>query len=72
MEHHVEFTIPYRELGKCDIVFHVWGDGEKLGELQISKGSLVWYPKGPTHGHKISWAQFDRVMRDYPKAEKRT
>ncbi len=72
MKHKVEFTVPFRALGKSDIEFHVWGDDEKLGVLQISKGSLVWYPKGPSHGHKITWEQFDKAMREYPKEERRS
>lgn len=72
MKHQVMFEIPRRELGKADIDFHIWGDDDKLGVLRISKGSLVWYPKGPSHGHKITWSQFDKMMREYPKAEKRT
>ena len=71
MKHDVQFTIPWRELGKADVVFEVWGDDEKLGELRVSKGSLVWYPKKNTYGNKISWSQFDAVMEGYPRVEKR-
>lgn len=71
MKHDVQFSIPSRELGKSDITFDVRGDGEILGCLEVSKGSLVWYPKNNTYGHKITWAQFSRVMEDYPRVEKR-
>jgi hypothetical protein len=71
MKHDVKFTIPYRQLGKSDVVFEVWGDDEKLGRLEISKGSLVWFPRNNTYGHKMSWSQLDSVMQDYPRYETR-
>jgi hypothetical protein len=51
--------MPTRELGKTDVVFEVWTDGEKFGTLKVSKGSLVWFPKDRSKGHKIGWKQFD-------------
>jgi nitrogen fixation protein FixH len=71
MKHDVHFSIPARELGKSDISFDVRGDGEIIGRLEVSKGSLVWYPKNNRYGHKITWAQFARVMEDYPRHERR-
>ena len=64
MKHDVQFSIPSRELGKSDNTFDVRGDGEILGRLEVSKGSLVRYPKNNTYGHKIAWAQFSRAMED--------
>lgn len=43
--HTVKFTLPERELGKADISFEVRKDKEKFGELKISNGSAVWFPK---------------------------
>jgi hypothetical protein len=71
MAHHVQFTIPFRELGKSDVVFEVWEDDEKLGRLEVSKGSLVWYPRDASYGHKMRWSQLDDLMREYPRAERR-
>ncbi|MBN1606200.1 MAG: hypothetical protein JW940_06180 [Polyangiaceae bacterium] len=71
MKHSVKFTIPWRELGNADVEFQVWGDSDKIGTLQISKGALVWFPKDRSYGHRISWSKFSRMMEDYPRAEKR-
>ena len=71
MKHNVQFTIPCRDLGKTDVEFQVWGDGEKIGTLEVSRGAVVWYPKDCSYGHKIGWSQFDTVMRKYPRLERR-
>ena len=71
MAHDVMFNVPFRSLGKSDIEFEVKVDGEIFGKLKISKGSLVWFPKGNTYGHKIGWSQFDSLMQKKPRVEKR-
>jgi len=71
MKHGVQFTVPRRDLGRADVLFDVNINGEKLGTLGVSKGSLVWYPKNNSYGHKVSWAEFDRIMQEHPRVEKR-
>ncbi len=71
MKHGVQFTVPKRDLGKADVLFDVKTNGEKLGTLGVSKGSLVWYPKNNSYGHKVTWTEFDRIMQDHPRVEKR-
>lgn len=70
-EHEVKFTIPYRDLGKSDVEFKVKQNSETFGELKISKGSLVWFPKDTQIGHRATWAQFNKFMRKMKKLEKR-
>ena len=71
MAHNVTFSIPARDLGKADIEFFVKVNGSTLGKLDVSKGSLVWFPKDTQYGHKIGWSEFSKVMQDYPRLEKR-
>jgi len=71
MKHDVQFTVPKRDLGKADVLFDVKIEGEKIGTLGVSKGSLVWYPKNNSYGHKANWIEFDRIMQQQPLAEKR-
>ena len=71
MKHGVQFTVPRRDLGKADVLFDVKINGEKLGTLGVSKGSLVWYPKNNSYGHKVTWTVFDRFMQEHPRVEKR-
>lgn len=63
-KHDVSFSIPPRALGKADVKFHVKRDGAAHGTLEVSYGSVVWFPKGTTHGLKVSWVKFERIMRD--------
>lgn len=69
MAHQVRFTMPARELGKTDVVFEVWTDGDKFGTLKVSKGSLVWFPRDHSKGHKIGWKQFDAAMQEFRQVE---
>jgi len=71
MVHDVTFDLPTRDLGKSDIHFHVKVDGVTLGKLEVSKGSLVWYPNNTTYGHKMTWTEFHNVMQNRPQSERR-
>ena len=62
-KHDVLFTIPWRKLTKSDVEFIVKQDSEVLGKLAISRGSLVWFPKGSRIGRKMGWRKFDEVMQ---------
>ncbi len=64
MAHGVKFHVPARPLGRADIEFVVRTNGKILGTLTVSNGSLVWFPKSTTRGHKIGWAKFDRLMKE--------
>ncbi|MFZ5693395.1 MAG: hypothetical protein ACOY5F_19350 [Pseudomonadota bacterium] len=41
--------------------------GERRGQLIVSRGGLRWKPKSKQDHHKITWRQFDEVMRNYPR-----
>lgn len=63
-KHDVSLSIPQQKLTKTDVEFVVRRDGETFGTLAVSRGSLVWFPKGTTYGHKIGWGKFDKFMKD--------
>lgn len=69
--HNVTFSVPDSELGRMDLTFHVWADGEKLGTLGVSKGSVVWFPKSTTYGNRMSWERFDRLMQEHAEGEEK-
>ena len=71
MAHDVQFSIPPRDLGRSDIAFRVKRDGSILGTLEVSKGSVVWFPKDASYGHKIAWSDFDTIMRDRGSQEEK-
>jgi hypothetical protein len=63
--HDVEMSIPTTKVVlHADVVFEIQGDDEKLGELRVSKGSIDRYPSNARIPMKLTWEQFDRLMRD--------
>ncbi len=58
-EHRVVVTAPPRELGSVDAVYEVFADGEKFGELRISRGGVDWWPRdAKKRGELLTWEQF--------------
>ena len=68
--HDVRFTLPERRLGNSDIEFVVYSDDERLGQLSISKGGIVWRHANKKLGHVMDWAAFDRTMRENGRRER--
>jgi hypothetical protein len=66
----VKFTVPERPLGKADVEFSIKRDGESLGRLKVSNGTIVWVPKNKTYGFKLGWARFDEMMQEHGRSEK--
>ena len=64
MAHTVTFDLPRRVLGKQDVVFEVFEDGELLGKLKVSKGAVVWNPAWGKRGYRVSWTTFDSLMKE--------
>jgi hypothetical protein len=71
MSHEVEFTVPKRDLGKADVEFAVKKGGKKLGELHVSKGSIVWFARDDSYGYKMSWSDFGEMMKTHAVKEER-
>ena len=55
---------PATALGKADVTFQVKRDGSVHGTLEVSNGSVVWFPKGTTYGLKVGWDKFGEIMLD--------
>jgi len=68
--HDVRFTIPERKLGNSDIEFIVYSDDERLGQLSVSKGGVVWRQANKKLGHVMDWSAFDRAMRELGRRER--
>ncbi len=69
-QHEVKFTVPERPLGRADVEFSVKRDGEAIGRLKISNGSIVWVPKNKKYGFKLGWVRFDELMEEHGKGER--
>lgn len=68
--HDVKFTVPERPLGKADVEFAIKRDGESVGRLKVSNGTIVWVPKNKTYGFKLRWATFDDLLQKHGEREK--
>ena len=66
MAHEIMFTLPNQPLGKVDAQFTVKKDGQILGTLKISKGTIDWTPRDYAHDNpfRMSWSKFDKIMQD--------
>ena len=62
--HDVEIEIPPKIVLNSDVRFVVRSDGEKLGELLVSKGSVAWVPHRSPQPIHVRWEQFDELMRE--------
>ncbi len=69
-QHKVDFIVPERPLGKADVEFKVRRDGDALGRLKVSNGTIVWVPRGKTYGFKMNWPDFNNMMQQNGKSEK--
>jgi hypothetical protein len=69
-QHDVTFTIPERALGKADLEFKVKRDGDMVGCLKVSNGTIVWVPKNAQYGYRLGWVTFDELMREHAQHEK--
>ena len=65
--HSVTFQPPARKLEQADVVFQVRSDGEKLGTLKVSKGSVVWLWANKQYGFKMGWERFGEMMEEHAR-----
>ena len=64
MAHKVTMTVPPREVKRADATFTVERDGKMFGTLEVSRGSLVWFPPYTQSGLKVSWEKFHQLMEE--------
>lgn len=62
--HDVDMSIPTTKVVlHADVVFEVRSDGDKLGELRVSKGTIDWVPANAKLPIQLTWEQFDSYLR---------
>jgi hypothetical protein len=54
-----------------DIEVSVRADGELLGRLRISRGSIDWIPAQKRSARRLRWARFADLMEENGKAVER-
>ena len=53
--------IPWLEVGKSDVIFHIDSDEEKLGALRVSQGHIVWTPADKQLSYWLNWHDFNEL-----------
>lgn len=70
-KHEVRAKLSIVELTKAgtSLDLEISADGERLGSLQIGRGSLYWRGGKRQRGKRLSWSQFAQHMDKlaYPK-----
>lgn len=62
----LELTLPKNlTIGMSDACFRVKDDDGMIGELQVSKGSLVWFPRDAKKGYRLPWWRFNDLACEY-------
>lgn len=51
-------------IGMADARFRVSNDDGIIGELQVSKGAVVWFPRDAKKGYKLNWFRFDDLLQE--------
>ena len=63
--HDVVMSQPSDHVVRSDIKFRIKVNGEKLGELHISKGNIEWWPKGNKKNKlRLSWSKFAEIFEE--------
>ncbi len=47
---------------KSALTLNVYSQGQKVGELQVGRGSLYWWGKHKQKSKRIDWTRFTDVM----------
>ena len=58
-------TVCELPVGNVDVKIVVTRDGERLGVVKISRGSIDWKPGKAKRTWSLTWQQFDDLMREH-------
>ena len=61
--HQIHMRQTVQLVGRSDVVFEVFMDDTKRGELRLSKGGLDWWPRGAkTKVKSKTWTQLANFL----------
>jgi len=67
--HEVTVEIPTGIVLHSDVKFVVRSDDERLGELQVSKGTIDWIPGNARTRYRMGWERFHELMLEFATKE---
>ena len=62
-EHRVEMHNVLSDVTARDVVFDVYADEAKFGMFTVSRGGVGWFPFNSPQERRLTWEQFDRIVR---------
>jgi hypothetical protein len=62
--HEVSVDLPTRFVLHKDVTFVVSSNDAKLGELQVSKGTIDWIPGNGRTRYRMRWERFGELMME--------
>ena len=67
--HTVTATVQVRSLTRATTSIHleVYSRGEKIGGVELGRGSLIWFGKNWRQGKRIPWSRFAEMMEELPR-----
>jgi hypothetical protein len=68
-KHEIEVSLPAHEVRNTDVTVIVHSNGQRLGELAISKGSIDWRPARKHAPVRLRWERFADLMERYADGE---
>jgi hypothetical protein len=72
-KHEVGLSIPNEILiGNIDVEFRIKADGELLGRLRISRGTIDFLPYRKHRRYQLRWQRFAELMEAYGTPSART
>jgi hypothetical protein len=65
-KHSVKASFRVTELSKAgsSIELEIYASKEKIGTLEIGRGSLFWYGRSRHKSKRIAWSRFAEMMDD--------
>jgi hypothetical protein len=67
--HEVTVDLPTGIVLHSDVKFVVRSDDERLGELQVSKGTIDWIPGSARTRYRMEWERFHEIMLEFATKE---
>lgn len=66
-KHSVKGHLQLHQLSKAgtSVEFEIFADGEKIGNITIGRGSLIWQGARKQSSKKIDWSRFAELMNDF-------
>lgn len=67
-KHEIRMKMPAQEVVNADVNIRIKSDDVTLGRIDISKGSIDWWPANNSKNHyRMSWETFQKFMEQHGK-----